>query len=536
MLMDTSRERRNGLGEKYTFEPLRVGHCAVHQTMADTLLAEVNDVIYIKTNFYYDFKALADIYNANIAIPRNETPINQELLKRWDLSLEMPCRIQHLMNSSMGKAGSSGAEQQIYMEYQPFLEHLSRYVPSSELSYFPDFFAFLQDRENLWLYQMADFLLFNLPQPRAEFYKHSDYTAIQTKVTSKANQLMDALGFFKFEMKLEILQVMEYASWAMVLLALVFDLVLILFVTLSIMLLYSLLTDSVESKTFEYGVFRMAGMGKYSLLRLISIQSVIFVIPSIVVAFICSVPILAGLLSLIFSGEEELGYTPYPTVFAALQAVSIGIGIPLVSSLAPAMAAVSKDLNQSLDRVRGKRLASQIEIINPKKNDIGGQVAFGAVTFIYGLAVYYVMPWAMVSMKFNLLLKIFLFIMIGLIFGLNLVALNLQYPIEVVFSSIFLIFERAAMRMLVLKNLQGHREKNLMTSLTYSISMALIIFLVVSYSLVIKSISSQELVLKGGYIYLSSNYANVINPRTFDPVLKANADIIESFSYITPTI
>ena len=73
-------------------------------------------------------------------------------------------------------------------------------------------------------------------------------------------------------------------------------------------------------------------------------------------------------------------------------------------------------------------------------------------------------------------------------------------------------------------------------ALSLSISMALIIFLVVSYSLVIKSISSQELVLKGGYIYLSSNWANIINPRTFDPVLKANQDIIESFSYITPTI
>ena len=75
----------------------------------------------------------------------------------------MPCRIQHLMNSSYGKVAQSGAEEQIYMEYEPFLDHLSRYVPTSELSYFPDFISFLQERDKKWLYQMADFLMFNLP-------------------------------------------------------------------------------------------------------------------------------------------------------------------------------------------------------------------------------------------------------------------------------------------------------------------------------------------------------------------------------------
>ena len=72
MLFDTLKERANGLGEKYTFGPMNVGHCAVHQTMADRLMVEVNDIVYVKANMYYHFKALADLYNENVAIPKGQ--------------------------------------------------------------------------------------------------------------------------------------------------------------------------------------------------------------------------------------------------------------------------------------------------------------------------------------------------------------------------------------------------------------------------------------------------------------------------------
>lgn len=53
---------------------------------------------------------------------------------------------------------------------------------------------------------------------------------------------------------------MELASLAILFLGLIFDLVVVLFIALSVLLIYSLLVISVESKTFEFGVMRMVGL------------------------------------------------------------------------------------------------------------------------------------------------------------------------------------------------------------------------------------------------------------------------------------
>ena len=68
------------------------------------------------------------------------------------------------------------------------------------------------------------------------------------------------MGFFPFRMQLEVLTAMEVASFAILFLGLIFDLVVVLFIALSVVLIYSLLLISVESKTFEFGVMRMVGL------------------------------------------------------------------------------------------------------------------------------------------------------------------------------------------------------------------------------------------------------------------------------------
>lgn len=62
---------------------------------------------------------------------------------------------------------------------------------------------------------------------------------------------------------------MELASQAILFLGLIFDLVIILFVSLSVLLIYSLLLISVESKTFEFGVMRMVGLSQSGLIHMI---------------------------------------------------------------------------------------------------------------------------------------------------------------------------------------------------------------------------------------------------------------------------
>ena len=62
---------------------------------------------------------------------------------------------------------------------------------------------------------------------------------------------------------------MQIFSSAILFLGLIFDIIVLLFVILSILLIYSLLLVSVETKTFEFGVMRMVGLSKGGIISMI---------------------------------------------------------------------------------------------------------------------------------------------------------------------------------------------------------------------------------------------------------------------------
>lgn len=87
-----------------------------------------------------------------------------------------------------------------------------------------------------------------------------------------------------------LLQTMKLSSVASLLLGLIFGVIVILFIVISILLIYSLLMISVETKTFETGVLRLVGMSKANCVTMILIQSFFFVLPSIVLGYAASIP------------------------------------------------------------------------------------------------------------------------------------------------------------------------------------------------------------------------------------------------------
>ena len=53
---------------------------------------------------------------------------------------------------------------------------------------------------------------------------------------------------------------MQITSYATLMIGLIFDIMLILFVSISVLLIYSLLMINVETKTFEIGIMRLTGL------------------------------------------------------------------------------------------------------------------------------------------------------------------------------------------------------------------------------------------------------------------------------------
>ena len=105
------------------------------------------------------------------------------------------------------------------------------------------------------------------------------------------------------------------------------------------------------------------------------------------------------------------------------------------------------------------------------------------------MTVYYFLPYALLTTNAALLLQIFFFILLGLIFGLTLIAVNLRGFFEKILIYVLLFWEKSSMRILIKKNLIAHKKTNKLTSVIYALTLGCIIFLIEAANLQIKEIT-----------------------------------------------
>lgn len=161
-------------------------------------------------------------------------------------------------------------------------------------------------------------MMYTNPSPRWKYYQPSNFQKIQDDVTALTNELSTALGFYFPRASMSLLKTMKLTSAASLILGLLFGIIIILFVVISILLIYSLLMISVETKTFENGVLRLLGMSKSNCISMIIIQSLMFVIPSIVCGYVLALPALAGIFSAIFKNNSDIEVTCIPSASATI--------------------------------------------------------------------------------------------------------------------------------------------------------------------------------------------------------------------------
>ena len=109
---------------------------------------------------------------------------------------------------------------------------------------------------------------------------------------------------------------------------------------------------------------RMVGLSKFGIINMILLQGFMFVVPSVIVGFCLSFPSLAILYQNLFDADMGVDTKPVPSSFAVLQAIIVGLVIPLLSSIVPIQNALSKSLNDSLDLQRSKTQAVFVEILD----------------------------------------------------------------------------------------------------------------------------------------------------------------------------
>jgi hypothetical protein len=193
-----------------------------------------------------------------------------------------------------------------------------------------------------------------------------------------------------------------------------------------------------------------------------------------------------------FEFELKLGLKldPNPTLQAVYTAMFLGLLIPLISSIIPIKAALSKNLNDALDYSHSQTKAMLVNIIDPNSKNNTIIIIFGLISSIYGVVIYVLMPQCMLSLNFGLLLKIFFLILIGMLFGLVLITMNMQFLVESLITKLLFWWESKSIRILMLKNLISHRVRNSTTTLVYSLSLAFLVLCLVSYNLQLENLST----------------------------------------------
>ena len=246
-------------------------------------------------------------------------------------------------------------------------------------------------------------LVMTLPSPRYEFYQEQSFDTIQNNVLAVTDKLTTKLGFYPMNTRLDLLHQMSIYSYAVLFIGLIFDILLIMFIIVAILLIYSLLMITVETKAFEIGVMRLVGLSKSSFVAMIFTQAACFVFPAVILGFAFAIPCIFLIYKLLFT--SDLGFKPsiLPDSSAILQALAIGIFIPIMSAIVPIKRSLAVSLNDALNT--GKKAPSvKVSFTDSKKLDLLPYILFGSIAVGYGMTIYLVLPLSLLKGNYTLIL------------------------------------------------------------------------------------------------------------------------------------
>jgi hypothetical protein len=151
----------------------------------------------------------------------------------------------------------------IIMEYRDFLQHLIKHIHP----FIPPEARVALSEVNLFEY--ASFVVWNLPPPRSQNYIDTNSDVIQERLIRFASDLMYVIGFPEISIRLPVFLSLQQVSWPArtltnncktntfsFFLGLILSVVVIVLLLLAVILIYSLLTISVETKAFDMGILR----------------------------------------------------------------------------------------------------------------------------------------------------------------------------------------------------------------------------------------------------------------------------------------
>ena len=522
-LIDSKKEWNIGLGKEWPWEDniIPAGQIIISEELHDDLDIHTGDDIYVRIKLSSIFLGLWDnAIDKFLDSEEGEEYNPYEDPDKWN-HVYAKLNVVDKFKKAYGKI-SSDYGNVAYFEYNLFIESFSDY-------FHPEMPKTLKNEILNWdLYENSREIIFNYPpDERYDLYTDSNTDNINQKLVDFASELSYRLGFVQFHTVMVVLTSLNDLEIFSLFLGLILNIITFILLFLSILLIYSLLMVSIETRTFEMGILRMIGMTRGGVVQLLIIQAFCYAIPAWIIGIFAAQ--IGGMIAdIYFNNLTGIPLDANLTLNAFIIATLLGFIIPIISSILPITSALGQNLHDAVDSRRSKTKAVEVRISRSEDKGLSLPLLLvGLFLTIFGFSIYYIIPLSLLAEQLALLLNMFFALLIMMLLGLVMLALNFQRLLEQALTYIVFWWDRPAIRSVVLKNLVAHRSRNRKTTIMYAISLGFIIFIYVSYDVQIRSFIYQEKWDSGTYLNVHASddpYSDNANRIDLVPGLEAYAE------------
>lgn len=353
-------------------------------------------------------------------------------------------------------------------------------------------------------------VIFNMPTTlRASVYRSSNYNSIRYNFALWAQKIILPIGLTQISTLTPVLTFLYKLRMFNMFIGLIMSLVIISLGFLCTVLIYSLLSVGVETRTYTIGIQRMLGFTRSNMVFLLLINVFTFTILGCIFGIFAG----QGLYLLVRYYFAKTTGIPMPAIVSATAVIVgslTGVGVSFLAALFPARSIILLRLAEALDAARPKISGVTFKVHRRGKEGVNVKLTlFGLLCGVIGFLVYYVFPVSIFTMNLQVMFYFFFCMLIVLLTGCVLLMLNFERPIQSAISYLFFFWETKAVFRIVQMNLTAHRLDNRRTTLMFAMSMAFIIFLSVAFRTQISTLKLTFTAQFGGDMVVSIQWMTV---------------------------
>lgn len=290
------------------------------------------------------------------------------------------------------------------------------------------------------------------------------------------------------------------------------------------LLVYSLMAVAVEERIREFGILRTLGAGKQMVFSLVLTESVLLCLISAVPGVVAGLALAKGLVVIIgllmggSAGDFALDIR-YRTLIGTLGA---GVLMAVISAVIPAVSATRTRIVDALEPLRKGQLPPAAQGDSNR-----GLIVSGLVIASLAGIIFFVLPAALFSGSPSIIGSIILCLLLALLLGFTMACMGaLPMLRRLMLAPLNWALEPVAD--LVRRNLDRHRRRHTTTSLLYTLSVALVLFVASLVAL----FSNSAVVWVD---HSTGAHIRVYSPVAADPSLKATLQEITNVLDVSET-